>query len=104
MSLRPVDVAFATLIPLITCSLPAHAGQPEGTRTASPHEYTVAIRPAVWIVFVDGEIADEGPLGNAARVSITDDLGFDDPYPSFLGEVNLRLGKHDFWITGTLLD
>ena len=104
MKLRPVDAAFATFILLIPCSLPAHAGQPEGIRTASPHEYTVAIRPAVWIIFVDGEIADEGPQGNAVQVSLDDDLGFKDPYPSFLGEANLRLGGHDFWITGMLLN
>ena len=104
MRLRPVDAAFATLILLVPCPLPAHAGQPEGARTASPHEYTVAIRPAVWIVFVDGEIADEGPTGNAVQVSLDDDLGFNDPYPSFLGEANLRLGGYDFWITGMLLN
>ncbi len=83
MKSRPVEAAVAALVLLISCSLPAFAGQAEGTRTASPHEYTVAIRPALWIVFVDGEIADEGPTGNAAKVSLNDDLGFTDPYPSF---------------------
>jgi hypothetical protein len=43
MRLRFVDAAFATLIPLIPNALPAQAAQPEGPRTASPHEYTVAM-------------------------------------------------------------
>jgi hypothetical protein len=101
MMSRSVSTALVTLVLLLPCYFPAHAGQEEGAGTASPHDYTVAIRPSVWFVSVKGKIADKGPRGNPVRVKIDDDLGFEDPFASFLGEGNLRLGGHDIWITGT---
>mgnify|MGYP000607417889 CR=1 FL=1 len=64
------------------------------------HDYTVKLRPAAWMVFVEGDYETQGPFGVPVSVGVRQDLGYDDPYPSFSGEAGLRWGRHDFWITG----
>ena len=70
----------------------------------SVHDYTARFRPAIWSVFVQGEYETETSLGRSVSVSFDGDLGYDDPYPTFNGEVSFRWGKHDFWITGMAFD
>ena len=78
----------------------AAPSRPNGTEK-SPHDYTVSVRAAAWITWVDGEVEDtSGRAGNVDTVDIDDDLGFDDPTTQFVGTGNLRMGKHDFWIIG----
>ena len=86
------------------------AGETKGSETSdnkdkySAHDYTARLRPAVWLVFVEGEYETVTPLGRSVSVAIDGDLGYDDPYPTFNGEASFRWGKHDFWITGVAFD
>jgi hypothetical protein len=66
----------------------------------SAHEYVVLIRPTLWLVFVEGEYRTEARGGQKLSLTIDGDLGYNDPYPTFSGEVNFRWGKHDFSIIG----
>jgi hypothetical protein len=79
-----------------------HPDAPEN----SPHDYTVSLRGGAWITWVDGEVKDtsgRAPSG-ANSISIDDDLGFDDATVQVGGSGNLRLGRHDFWVTGFSYD
>ncbi len=42
--------------------------------------------------------------GGFDTVDVSEDPGFDDPTAQFLGSANLRLGRHDFWVTGFSYD
>ncbi len=70
----------------------------------STHDYSARFRPAAWSVFVDGEYETVNSPGRKVSVEIDGDLGYDDPYPTFSGELSFRRGRHDFWITGVVFD
>ncbi len=95
---------------LFITSLAWAAGETKASETSdkkgkySAHDYTVRLRPTVWSVFVEGEYKTVTSLGRSVSVTIDGDLGYDNPYPTFNGEVSFRWGKHDFWITGAAFD
>ena len=62
----------------------------------SAHDYTVRLRPAAWLVFVEGEYQTKNFLNQDVAVALSGDLGYDDPYPTFSGEASFRWGKARF--------
>ena len=70
----------------------------------SIHDYTVRFRPALWAVFLDGDYETVTGGGRNVTVEFDSDLGYDDSYPTFNGELSFRGGRHDFWITGFVFD
>lgn len=87
---------------------PEGAVEPRSPEAAdkSPHDYTVSLRGGVWITWVDGTVKDtsgRSPSGTKS-ISIDNDLGFDDPTVQVGGSGNVRLGRHDFWVTGFSYD
>ncbi len=70
----------------------------------SIHDYTARFRPLVWAVFVEGDYETITSQGRNVSVAFYDDLGYDDTYPTFNGELSFRGGRHDFWITGYVFD
>jgi hypothetical protein len=82
----------------------AESSRPDAAEK-SVHDYTVSLRGAVWLTWIDGEVKDtSGRAGDFDTIRIDDDLGFDDPTVQILGSANLRLGRHDFWVTGFSYD
>ena len=70
----------------------------------SVHDYTVRLRPGVWLAFVEGEYKTVTSRGRDVSITIDGDLGYDKPYETFQGEASLRWRRHDFWITGMAFD
>ena len=108
-------IRLAAALPVVFCLLVATSGtvwaqDPSAVDTnafvedvaAQPaHDYTGYLRGGAWIAWIDGEIKDSsGRVANFDRIKIDDDLGFDDPTTQFIGVANLRLGRHDFWVSG----
>jgi len=73
---------------------------PADAAEKSSHDFTVSVRAGAWIVFVEGEVEDSSGSGRFDTLDLTDDLGFDGATATFLGTGNLRLGRHDIWVTG----
>ena len=71
----------------------------------SAHDYTVYVRAAAWITWVDGEVKDTGGRSDHVdTIDIGSDLGFSDPTAQFVGTGNARFGRHDFWVEGFSYD
>ena len=85
----------------------AEEGSSEGETVASTahlHDYSIRIRPAVWIVNVDGGYETEAGGGRNLSIRVDGDLGYDETYPTFNGDVSLRRGRHELSVTGVLFD
>lgn len=110
-----LTIRLAPVLPVVFCMLLATTGtvwaqspstvdtQASSGQVAaqSAHDYTGYLRGGAWITWIDGEVKDSsGRVADFDKIKIDDDLGFDDPTVQFIGIANVRLGRHDFWVSG----
>jgi hypothetical protein len=82
----------------------SNAEDEPSTHAYSAHDYLLRLRAGVWLMLVDGGYQTETSAGNNVAIRVDGDLGYDDNYPTFNGEVSLRWGRHDFWVNGIVVE
>ena len=93
---------LSTPAPVELTKKPPPAPGPSPSRRA--HDYTINIRFLPWLTQVTGEVSKDSSSGPSPTIDLHDDLGLDDFEFNPSGSVNLRLGRHDFWIDALVID
>lgn len=92
-------VPSCLLIALVVAGARVAEARPQGGPNASTG-HLISFRPAVWVPEIDGAVSLENVFGLATDLDLGRDLDVDDESTEFSGELNLRLGSHDLWISG----
>ena len=67
---------------------------------AASTAHVVSFRPVVWAPEIDGDVRLGDLFGSAGKLDLDSDLGLGDRSADFAGDLNLRLGNHDLWLSG----
>lgn len=98
--------ALATTIVLSLAAATAFAGDDldgamsDYERTTSHQDFTAALRPTFWYPVFDGDVRLDTAFDAGTTLDIDRDLGVADAEATFGGELDLRFGDFDLWISG----
>ena len=98
---RPLDEALSESLDLAEAEYALRLTK--GALGASS-SHVFAARPSAWFPQIDGSVSLDDGAGFSTGLTLDNELNLDDLEPTFSGEVNLRILRSDFWLSGFIYD